>query len=59
VGVTDVPQRGHQPLAEFLVRRFADVMIMAVDAVGGLLAGPETKECHDEIASFFDQHLGR
>jgi hypothetical protein len=29
----------HQPLAEFLVRRFADVMLMAVGAVGGLLAG--------------------
>ncbi|MFK4561864.1 hypothetical protein ABIF94_002463 [Bradyrhizobium ottawaense] len=29
----------HQPLAEFLVRRFADVMLMAVGAIGGMLAG--------------------
>lgn len=29
----------HQPLAEFLVHRFGDVMLMAVGAVAGLLAG--------------------
>jgi len=29
----------HQPLAEFLVKRFADLMLVCVSTIGGLLAG--------------------
>ncbi|SIO24826.1 hypothetical protein SAMN05443247_03130 [Bradyrhizobium erythrophlei] len=29
----------HQPMAEFLVKRFADLMLVCVSTIGGLLAG--------------------
>jgi hypothetical protein len=31
----------HQPMAEFLVKRFADLMLVCVSTIGGLLAGED------------------
>lgn len=39
VAETAIDALVHQPMAEFLVKRFADLMLVCVSTIGGLLAG--------------------
>jgi hypothetical protein len=39
VAETAIDAFAHQPMAEFLVKRFADLMLVCVSTTGGLLAG--------------------
>lgn len=39
VVLTSVDAWSHEPLAEYLVKKFGDIMLVCVSTVGGLLAG--------------------